>query len=159
MANEPLAPPGAEVVAPYLTRRNRYQPRVDDKITIDLPGEKIRAEIKGIVTPDIVLVEILGTPVSRAASDYEKGMLTQARRAIGDHEIEIWRVISENELRQQEARARLEEDNRRRAEEAERARVAAIRKRDLAAQAAAKAPAAAVPAKQVRRRKGAKGAP
>lgn len=135
---EPLSPPGTEIIYPYLNRRNRYKPKIGDKLTVDIPGERIRAEIRGVVNDDIVLVEILSVPVGRSANDYPKGMLAQARRDIGDHDIEIWKVISERELQQQEMRNRLEAEERQRVEDAERERVAAVRKRDLAAQAAEK---------------------
>lgn len=147
---EQLSPPGTEIVSPYMTRRGRYVPKVGDKITLDLPGEKTRAEIKGVVTPDIVLVELLSVPLSRAASvEFKKGDLVQARRSLGDHDIETWQVITERELQQQEARNRLAEEERLREEQAAKDRVAEIRKRDLAAQAAQGKP------KRVRRAKGA----
>jgi len=137
MADSPLSPPGTEVVAPYLTKRNRYKPEVGKFINVEIPGERLRAEIKGVSSEDVVLVEFPKVLVSRGGHSFVGGGLYPAKRTLGDHDIEVWKAVSEFELQQQEARARFEQEQREIAAQAERDRIAEIRKRDLAEQAAA----------------------
>ena len=155
MAETPLSPPGTEVVAPYLTKRNRYKPKVGDKINVEIPGEHIRAEIKGVSSEDVVLVELPKVLVSRSAHGFLGGGLYPAKRTLGDHDVEVWKAVSEVELQQQEAQARFEAEQRAIAEQTEYDRVAMIRARDLGPKAEIPhgigAPATPVIAEQHRR--------
>ncbi len=134
---EHLSPPGTEVVAPYLTKRNRYKPEVGKFINVEIPGERLRAEIKGVSSDDVVLVEFPKVLVARGGHSFVGGGLYPAKRSLGDHDLEVWKAISEFELQQQEARAKFEHEQHEIAERAERGRIDEIRKRDLAEQAKA----------------------
>lgn len=126
-----------EPVEPYLAKRNRYRPEKGGEITIDLPGERIRAKIEFVASDgNLLSATILNTPVGKAPHSYRKGDLVDARRGLDSFEIEErWIAVSEREMQQAEARGKLMEQEEEQARQAEADRIEAIRAKDLAAQA------------------------
>lgn len=110
-------------VEPFTTQRRRYKPQVGHVITLDLPGERIRAEIQGVVSDDAVVAKIVGTPVAKTPHGYQRNDTVCCRRGVAEGiGTECWQVISERELQQADAVARFEREERERAEAAERER-------------------------------------
>ena len=124
-----------EPVSPYSTQKRRYKPQVGHQITLDLPGERVRAEIKGVVNDDAVVCVVISTPIAKTPHGVVKDDTVCARRAENSIGMECWSMITEREMQQREQVARFEEDEREKAAKAEKARVAKIHADDLAAQA------------------------
>lgn len=140
--NDPDTPfPIQEAVSPYSTQRRRYKPKEGDKITVDLPGERIRAEIKGVVNEDAVVCLVINTPIAKTPHGFAKGDTICVRRGENSIGLESWVAMTERELEQRAAVARFEETERLKDDEAERARIAGIREADMAAQDEAEAAA------------------
>lgn len=131
MQNQRLEP-----VQPYLAKRNHHRFKKGDEMTVDLPGERIRAQVDFVASDNLLQATIINTPVGKAPHGYSKGDLVTVRRGEDALKIEErWVAVSERELQQAEARAKLleQEEERDRQEEAD--RIEAIRSKDLAAQA------------------------
>ena len=124
-----------EPVSPYGTQRRRYKPEVGHTITVDLPGERIRAEIMGVSNDDAVVCKVMGTPIAKTPHGVVKDDMICVRRAENSIGMECWTMITEREMQQREQVARFEEGERAKAVEAEKARVAKLHVDDLAAQA------------------------
>lgn len=124
-------------VTPYMTQRGRDDWKENDPVTVELTGEVTRAKVIRVLHQNILLVELVQAIVSpRAATLWSKGDIVKVRRAvapaIGN---EIWKILTPNEEQQEIIRAELDEEDRRRAAEAERQRVDERHNRDLAARA------------------------
>lgn len=68
-------------------------PAVDSFITIDLPGERLRAQVQKIVDEDTVIVEVTSQPMAKSHS-YKFKDIIACRRQTGEFN-EIWRVVEE----------------------------------------------------------------
>lgn len=131
-------------VVPYALQRGKYKPVVGHVITLTIPdAEVLRATIKGVVNENAIVVEINSTTVAKHHG-YKKGDVVPAKREIGDHGIEIWQVVSDRELEQQERLARFERDQREIAERQAAEEAEARRKADIAAAEAAGTPGLAL---------------
>ena len=126
-----------EPVSPYGTQRRKYKPLVGHQITLDLPGERVRAEITGVANDDAVVCKVLSTPIAKTPHGVVKDDMVCARRSENSIGMECWSMITEREMQQRDQIARFEEEERAKVADAEKARVAQIHADDLAAQAAA----------------------
>ena len=123
-----------EPVSPYSTQRGRYKPAVNQEITVDLPGERVRARIKGVVNDDACVCVILSTPIAKTPHGVAKDDTVCIRRTEGLGGTECWTMITEREMQQREQVARFEEAERAKAVKAEKKRVAKIHNDDITAQ-------------------------
>ncbi len=130
-----------EPVIPHSGQRRRYRPEVGHTLTVDLPGESVRAKVEGVVNEDACVCTIESTPIATPRHSYVKDDTICVRREVNGIGIENWAVISEREMQQRERVARFEEEERAKAAAADADRVSEIREKDLAAQAQAKAEA------------------
>jgi len=144
-----------EAVSPYSTQRRRYKPKEGDKITVDLPGEVTRAEITKVISEDAVVCVILGATIAKTPHGYLKGDMIMVRRGENSIGLECWVVVSDRELQQRKAVAEFEELERAKDRDAEDARIAEIRAKDLAAQDEAEAAAKLAKTPWYKRDKGA----
>src|SRR5271165_6785941 len=111
----PELPREMETILPHSARRRRFMPVVDGVVTVSLPGEQICARVKGVVTPDEIVVEIEDTPMARGHT-YRKGNLVPCRRVLDDFlKVEKWEAVSEHELSMAEAAERFRRDEQDRA--------------------------------------------
>ncbi len=138
-----------EPVTPIATQRRRYKPQVGHAITVDLPGERIRARIEGVVNEDAVVCVVISTPMAKTQHQVAKDDTICVRRALNNIGLECWEMISEREMEQREQVARFEEAERVKAADAERARMA----QGGAAEAVADAPPPAAVTKAAVKRK------
>lgn len=141
-----------EPVTPIGTQRRRYKPQVGHQITLDLPGERVRAQIEGVVNDDAVVCKVISTPIAKTPHGVMKDDTVCARRDVNSIGIECWAMITEREMQQREQVARFEEAEREKAAKAEKARIAKIHNDDIAAQAPAAAPKKKVTARGRRAR-------
>jgi hypothetical protein len=111
----PLLPP----IVPHMARRGSYRPEVGDDlkpnyVTVDLPGEKVRAIIVGVVNDDAIIAKLVGPMISKTHT-YKAGDPVPCRRGIDGMGVEVWSAVSERELDMAEAAERFEREERRRA--------------------------------------------
>lgn len=76
---------------------SRYEPKVGDTITVELPDERARATIEGLVSDTAVTARLLNFPVSRS-HNYKKGDLIACRLRKSNIGINGWHVVPEREL-------------------------------------------------------------
>ncbi len=131
-----------EPVSPYPKGR-RYTPQIGHVLTVELPGERIRAEVKGVVSDDACVCVLLTIPTGKTPHGWQKGDTVCVRRDVNWMGSECWTAISEREMQQREQVVRFEEEEKARLAAAEAERVAKIRAEDLADQAAVAGPPAA----------------
>lgn len=122
--------PWLQNLVPHQAQRGKFQPQPGMRITIQLPGEILLAEVERVhADGDKVVARLTDTPMMRS-HQYKKDQIVCARRLVDNAlQVEQWEVISEQELDIQAAAVRL-------FEEQERARIAA----NKAAAGAAPAP-------------------
>lgn len=80
-----------------------YQPQEDTYLIADLPGERVRAMIRRVVTPDAVIVELTSIPLAKSHS-YQRGDYVALRRkatGLG----EIWEAVREQKISIEEVAA------------------------------------------------------
>ncbi len=131
-----------EPVSPYSTQRRRYKPEIGHTITVDLPGERIRAEIKGVANEDAVVCRVLGTPIAKTPHGVAKDDTICVRRDTNSIGMECWTMITDREMQQREQAAKFEEAERAKGAKVDAARIAKLHKDSLAAQEAAMVPPA-----------------
>jgi hypothetical protein len=79
-------------------RVGHYEPNVDDTITVELPDERTRAKIIGVVSDTAVTVELLTFTTNNKSHPYKKGDKVPAMFVPGPMNRHIWKVISDAEL-------------------------------------------------------------
>lgn len=149
-----------EPVVPYLQRHKRLQLEDPDpqgrtppqKLTIKLPGEDVRAEVCEVCHADAAIVTITGTPMM-PHHQYKKNERVIVRRAIGDHGVEVWKVVSEREIASIEAVDRMARDERRAAAEAAQAKSALAAPAEIQAPETVQSAAESIPTGITERRK------
>lgn len=73
-----------------------YQPQEDTYLIADLPGERVRAMIRRVVTADAVIVELTSIPLAKSHT-YTRGDYVALRRkdtSLG----EIWEAVREQKI-------------------------------------------------------------
>ncbi len=123
-----------EPVSPIATQRRKYKPQIGHTLTVDLPGERVRARIEKVITEDAVVCVILSTPMAKTQHRFVKDEMICVERRDNNIGLECWLALDERQLEEQARVARFEEAERVKAADAERARVAALHKADLAEQ-------------------------
>lgn len=68
-----------------------YKPTIDTYLTIDLPGEKLRAVVRKILTPNKVVIELTGCPLAKS-HQYKKDDFVACKRTQGIFG-ETWEAI------------------------------------------------------------------
>lgn len=74
-----------------------YRPQVGTVTTVDLPGERTRAEIVNVVADDAIIARLQSFTVSREHR-YKKGDLVPCRLVMGPMNQKIWQAVDEAEL-------------------------------------------------------------
>lgn len=71
-----------------------WLPKIDADLTVDLPGERLRASVRRIVDEDTVIVELTSGPMAKTHT-YRKGDLIAVRRTAAPFNQEMWTVVEE----------------------------------------------------------------
>jgi hypothetical protein len=88
-------------IVPNTALRRVFKPVEGGRLTVTLPGEKLMATVRGIVSRDDVVVELTAQPMMGGKSHaYRKGDFVPCRRGVDDLQVECWRAVSEHELNQ-----------------------------------------------------------
>lgn len=82
-----------------------YEPKVGDTITLELPDERTRAVIERVVAPDAAIAK-LNTYTTSKSHNYRKGDLVACRYEVLGMNQAGWRVMSDRELADAEARGK-----------------------------------------------------
>lgn len=80
-----------------------YQPQEDTYLIADLPGERVRAMIRRVVTQDAVIVELTSIPLAKSHT-YQRGDYVALRRkdtGLG----EAWEAVREQKISIEEVAA------------------------------------------------------
>ena len=142
-------------VVPYSGQRRRYRPEIGQTLTVDLPGESVRALIDGVVNVDACTCVIVSTPIATPRHGYNRDDCIPVRRGVKEPlGIECWEVVSDREMMQREHIARFQEEEEAKAAEADAERIKQLRAEDLATQEKAKAAAALAATPWYKRPKG-----
>lgn len=75
----------------------KYQPQVDDVITVEIPDERTRAVIRQVVSPTTCLAEITQYTTSRS-HNFKKGEIVPCRFEPLGFGVPGWRAVSQREL-------------------------------------------------------------
>lgn len=73
-----------------------YMPEEDGYLIAQLPGERLRAIIRQVVTPDAVIVEITSIPLTKSHT-YKRGDYVACRRNKGVG-MEEWKAVEEQRI-------------------------------------------------------------
>jgi hypothetical protein len=117
-----------------------FVPEVDKWLVVQLPGERMRAMVRGVPDDDTAIVELMLVPLQHRSHRYKKGDYVPCRRKFTGLE-EIWESVDERQLAMAQAIKRLREQE---AHEAQLAEAESQRKEaEAAARATKRSPRAA----------------
>lgn len=106
MVDQPVFP--LVPVVPFGAQRGRYLPVAGGSLTITLPGEKVRAAVSRVVSRDSLVCRLSGPILGTGRlHTYRAGEMVAVERVVDELGQEIWRIISERELRMREDAERL----------------------------------------------------
>lgn len=80
----------------------RYEPKVGDIITIELPDERTRGQIERVISDDAVIAKLMVFTTGRD-HQYRKGDLIPCRFDGLSMNAQGWRVVSQREMDEAEA--------------------------------------------------------
>lgn len=83
----------------------KYEPKVGDTITVDLPNERTRARIEKVISDTAVIAKITQFTTGRTSHNYNKDDLIACVYETLSMNSPGWRVMSERELAEAEAAA------------------------------------------------------
>lgn len=78
----------------------RYEPKVGDMITVQLPDERTRATIEQVVSDTAAIVRLNHFTTATKSHNYRKGDLVPVRYGTLDMGLPGWKSVSEQELAQ-----------------------------------------------------------
>lgn len=79
-----------------------FLPKVNEALVVDLPGEKIPATVRRVVSKDMAIVELTNQPLAKSHT-YKLRELVPVRRTEGMLG-ETWQAVTQHELQQAENR-------------------------------------------------------
>jgi hypothetical protein len=91
--------PGRKALDPRSVSRKtfaRFVPEVEGKVVIDLPGERVLAEVRVVVDENHIVVVLLAPPMAQGTM-YRKGDVVPCERKdgpLGEH----WEALDERRL-------------------------------------------------------------
>lgn len=85
-----------------------FIPEVGAKLTVQLPSELVRAEVRAVPDPDSAIVEIIVAPLRGSVHRYRKGDLVAVRRKTSPLGPIVWESIDEAKLRLEQAVKKIE---------------------------------------------------
>lgn len=75
---------------------SEYIPAEDGYLIASLPGERVRAQIRQVVTKDAVIVELTSIPLAKS-HNYKRGDYVACRRTQDDTG-NIWKAVEEQKI-------------------------------------------------------------
>lgn len=73
-----------------------YHPQEDQYLVVQLPGERLRALIRRVVTDDAVIVEITSVPLAKSHT-YKRGDIVACRRDSTDFG-DVWESVPDQRI-------------------------------------------------------------
>jgi len=104
--NPPL-PSHLQPVVPVLARRGVYTPQIGKKMSVDLGGEIVEAEVTQVFSHDVIVIKVTGIVVDKSNHGFKKGSVVPMQRSWNGLQ-EVWIPISERETREREHLERIE---------------------------------------------------
>jgi hypothetical protein len=83
----------------------RYEPKIGDTITVELPDERTRAQIEKVISQDAVIARLMTFTTSKS-HQYRKDDLVACRFEMLGMTIPGWRAMSQRELDEADSHAK-----------------------------------------------------
>lgn len=77
---------------------SRYEPKVGDTITVELPDERTRAEVIKVISDTAVLARLATFTTAKGSHNYRKDDVIPCRFQKLGMGVPGWRVVSEREM-------------------------------------------------------------